>query len=198
MIQYIFKGRQGKVEGKRRMHPNDWWHPPQRAFPCGSALGGFIIISICPPFPFKNFAEWLLFVFSDRILIITFPSPLSSLQTFHMSSLLSLKFMAPFPLICVAGIYGFVYTFAFLNITYWVCIMLLVFYFEDWPFATEQPVGRLFPGEDHLSCVQLTHLPVVLSVRLKPCGHIYWCLPCSAWVWVAMLVRLYGDNFWYF
>lgn len=160
LFSIFFKGRQDEVEEKRRTHPDDWWHPPQRVFGL-SCVALLWVASLLFPSVFLCLLKILL---SDCLFFRSYFNYYISLFPLFPSNLsirpplLSLEFMAPFPLISVAGIYGFVYTFVFLNITYWVCIVLLVLYFEDWPFATEQPVGGLSPGEDHLSCIKLYSL----------------------------------------
>lgn len=56
-------------------------------------------------------------------------------------------------------------------------------------------------GKTALNAPSFSWLPIVVCVRLGPCGlfpvhpEYTLVLSCSAYVWTIMLVRLYGYNF---
>lgn len=105
-------------------------------------------------------------------LYINYISPFLSLppNCTYNSPPFSLNFMAFFFTSCYwKYISVYIYIILYNIVTLLVHIMqLLNVYFQGWLFGTRQPIRVLFSKEDHLTHCQISQLPVVPCIGLKP------------------------------
>lgn len=109
----------------------------------------------------------------------------------------------PFSLLVLICIWTFDDTYVILNISYQVCIMLLVC-FHSWALGSKL-IGKLFPGDKYLShsLHSLTICRSLCSTETSwdfPCPFslVHWYPLFSGQFWEFMLVRTYQCSFWDF
>lgn len=100
---------------------------------------------------------WMIFIvfafFFMRWEYIDKITPLPFILQNHIiyPSLLSFKFMNSFLLIGITWLFLYVYTHIFLNTTFLVCIILLIYMLSGMTFSIVY-IGVLFFGEDYFFC----------------------------------------------